>query len=88
MAEFVTITVVKFHVTGKVKEAPAFSGPVGKLALDAWKKSFPMVSPSNAVMATTAVQVTCFVANVPKATLPKSIGEVQFKGRLTGDPRQ
>ena len=88
MGEFATTTVVKFQVTGKVNEAPAFRGPVGRLALEAWKYSFPTVSPSNEVMAMTAVQVTCIVAYVPKATSPKSTGDVQFKGRLTGDPRQ
>jgi len=78
---------VRSHVTGKEKESPAANGPWGKLALLASKKPSPRTSPSSAVMGTLAVQLRDLVTFVPRATWPKSTGDVQFRGRLTGAPR-
>jgi hypothetical protein len=85
---FFISAVVKFQVTGNVNDSPAANFPSGKLELEAWKNPSPTSSPSSESIRMLALQVTLFVTAEPSATLPKSTGEVQFKGKLTGAPRQ
>ena len=44
--------------------------------------------PSTEVILITAVHVIVAVDLLPRATEPNVTGEVQFRVRLTGDPRQ
>src|SRR5947207_10225584 len=79
---------VRLKLAGNVKLWPAVRGPVGNEELLAVKRGFVRIRPDTAVMGIFALQVMSNVLELPKATLPKSIGEVQFSGRLTGLPRQ
>lgn len=70
-------------MTGNVNVAPAFKGPDGNVELSTEKYPFPTVAPSIEVIAIIAVQLTVWTDLFPSATMPKSIGEVQFtKQRL------
>jgi hypothetical protein len=78
---------VRLKVAGNVKIWPAARGPVGNEELLAVKRGFVRTRPVIAVIAILALQLTFICLEVPNATSPKSIGEVQFSGRLTGLPR-
>jgi hypothetical protein len=77
---------VRSKVTGNVKLAPTFKGPVGRLEFNAVNTILPRTKPVIWVIAILAVQVTLSVLELPIGTDPKSVGEVQVMGILTGDP--
>lgn len=77
---------VRLKLTGKVKVSPCFKGPVGRLEFFAWKTALPRIRPFSLVMGMLALQVTVMVDELPIATVPKLRGEVQFRGRATGEP--
>jgi hypothetical protein len=83
---FSTTTFVRFQVTGIENDVPAASWPEGRELLETWKVESSTVKPVN-VTGMVVVQLTELHADDPMGTLPKST-EVQFKGRLTGAPRQ
>ena len=65
---------VRFHVTGNENASPAFSGPCGREAFEAWKVGSRVVSPLTLVIAMSAVQLTVTVAVEPTLTSPKLTG--------------
>lgn len=77
---------VRSKVTGNENFAPFANGPVGKLEFDALNKSLPRTNPVILVIAMFAVQSTLSVFELPMGTDPKSVGDVQVMGILTGDP--
>jgi hypothetical protein len=77
---------VRSKVTGNEKLFPAARGPVGKLELEALKRSFPRTKLVIWVIGIFAVHVTLRVFELPIGTDPKSVGELHVMGILTGDP--
>ena len=78
----------RFHLTGKLKVVPLAIGPFGRLARLTSKWRSPTVTLLICVMAMLALQEISRVAEEPRATEPKDTGDVQLRGRLTGEPRQ
>ena len=75
-------------MTGKSKIVPAASEPWGKVVGSTPKFASPTVAPLIEVISMLALQLTVAFALEPSATGPKLTGDVQFRGRFTGLPRQ